>query len=86
MPGNAAKKVAKSTRAGVRRASAKPTPAKRPGAKHAMTAEERACLEALEANKQVQCEPGPLAPGVTHVLEPTPSGKRVLKRKRFSAV
>lgn len=86
MPGNAAKKSSKSNRAGVRRAPPKATPAKRPGAKRAMTAEERACLEALEANQQVQCEPGPLKPGVTHVVERTPSGKLVLKRKRFSAV
>ena len=50
-----------------------------------LPAEEKAFLDTLAANKQVQTERGKLKPGVTHILERTPGGV-VLRRKRFSAV
>jgi hypothetical protein len=50
-----------------------------------LTAEEKAFLDTLAANKQVQTGRGKLKAGVTHTVERTPSGV-VLRRKRFSAV
>jgi len=50
-----------------------------------LTAEEKAFLDTLAANKQVQTGCGKLKTGVTHTVEKTPSGV-VLRRKRFSAV
>jgi hypothetical protein len=50
-----------------------------------MTAEEKAFLDTLAANKQVQTGRSKLKAGVTHTVEQTPRGV-VLRRKRFSAV
>jgi hypothetical protein len=43
-------------------------------------------VETLEANQQLAYAPGPLPPGATHQLETDGEGRRLLKRKRFSAI
>ncbi len=48
--------------------------------------EARHLIETLEANRQIAYESGPLPPGATHQVETDAKGRRVLKRKRFSAV
>jgi hypothetical protein len=42
-------------------------------------------VRTLEANHQIAHEPGPLPPGTTHQVETDAEGRRILKRKRFSA-
>jgi hypothetical protein len=42
--------------------------------------------ETLADNEQVGAAPGPLPPGATHQVETDAEGRRVLKRKRFSAI
>jgi hypothetical protein len=42
-------------------------------------------IETLEANKQIAHTEGSLPPGATHQLEVDAEGRRVVKRKRFSA-
>jgi len=48
--------------------------------------EERSFRETLEANRQIAHKPGPMPPGTTHQIETDSSGRKQLKRKRFSAV
>lgn len=43
-------------------------------------------LETLKANKRVAEEPEPLGPDQTHRIETDEEGRKVLRRKRFSAV
>ena len=59
--------------------SAKPT------AKSIAAKEKKLFADILTATGQVQEAGAPLAPGVTHEVE-TVKGKKVLKRRRFSAI
>jgi hypothetical protein len=43
-------------------------------------------VQTLEDNQQIQHEPGPLKPGKTHQIETDDQGKKLLVRKRFSAI
>lgn len=43
-------------------------------------------LETLKANRQVAEEPDPLGPDQTHRIETDKEGRRVLRRKRFTAL
>jgi hypothetical protein len=43
-------------------------------------------VETLEANRQIAHEPGPLTGDQTHQIETDEQGRRVLKRRRFSAI
>ena len=50
------------------------------------TEEAKSFVETLEANKQIQHEPGPLKPGKTHQVETDAEGNKKLVRKRYSAI
>jgi len=43
-------------------------------------------VETLEANEQIQHEPGPMKPGKTHQIETDAQGNKRLVRKRYSAI
>ena len=64
----------------------KPKPAKKTRRAAPDVNEERAFRETLEANRQVAHKPGPMPAGTTHRIETDASGRKQLKRKRFSAV
>jgi FMN phosphatase YigB (HAD superfamily) len=53
---------------------------------HEETNEAAYMVRSLMANQQVQTTDGPLGPGVTHIVKTDPRGRRVLERKRYSAV
>jgi len=48
--------------------------------------EAKTFVETLEANEQIQHEPGPLEPGKTHQVETDSEGNKRLVRKRYSAI
>lgn len=49
-------------------------------------AEAKSFVETLEANEQIQHEPGPMQPGKTHQIETDAQGNKRLVRKRYSAI
>lgn len=48
--------------------------------------EAKSFVETLEANEQIQHEPGPMKPGKTHQIETDAQGNKRLVRKRYSAI
>lgn len=50
------------------------------------TEEAKSFVETLEANDQIQHEPGPMQPGKTHQIETDAKGNKRLVRKRYSAI
>lgn len=50
------------------------------------TEEAKSFVETLEANEQIQHEPGPMQPGKTHQVETDAQGNKRLVRKRYSAI
>jgi len=50
------------------------------------TEEAKTFVETLEANEQIQHEPGPLKPGKTHQVETDAQGNKKLVRKLYNAI
>jgi hypothetical protein len=48
--------------------------------------EAKSFVETLEANEQIQHEPGPLKPGKTHQVETDLQGNKRLVRKLYNAI
>jgi len=50
------------------------------------TEEAKSFVETLEANEQIQHEPGPLKPGKTHQVETDAQGNKKLVRRLYNAI